>query len=134
MDEHRAKCRVVRRLCNELRLAICGDMERLSFELSGASLIAREARDAKDAGAMVSQVEYRLQIDERVWDKLIEVLNSCDKKALTEKLWKQLRQETTHGATPVEESGTRKFELLNWLKLSLFVRLPITFLHDAGTV
>ena len=111
MDTHRAKCRVLTRLCNDLRLAIRGDMERLSFKLSGESLISREARDSKDAGAMVSQVEYRLHGDERVWDTLIAVLESCDKKALTDQFWKELRRETAQGVVPVERSSTRKFEL-----------------------
>ena len=111
MDAHRAKCRALTSLCNELRLAIRGDMERISFKLSGENLISREARDGKDAGAMVSQIEYRLQGDEQVWDKLVTVLESCDQKALTEKLWKELGPETAQASVPAEESDTRKLEL-----------------------
>ena len=106
MDVYKAKCRVLTRLCNELRLAIRGDMERLSFRLSGENLISLEARDNKDAGAMVSQIECRLRADEQVWNKLIAVLESCDCKALTDNLWKELRQETGQGVIPVEGSGT----------------------------
>ena len=107
MALHLAKCRALTSLCDELRLAIRADTERLSFKLSAENLVSQEARDSKDVGAMVSQVECRLRVDEQVWDKLIQVLDSCEQKALNRKLSEKLRQEEmAQGVTGAEEKGT----------------------------
>ena len=89
-----AKRRALQARCNDLRRAILGDMENLRFELYGAGLISIEARQEKDAGRMVSEIENRLATDEAVWNKLIGVLKKCNTTQMKEDLLKQLSQET----------------------------------------
>ena len=106
-----AKRRAVQTLCNDLRKAILGDMEDLRFELYSAQLISMEARQERDAGRMVSEIENRLATDESVWDKLIGVLKKCNKTDMKEKLLKQLSQETGGesgaGSSEVRSGETR---------------------------
>ena len=113
MDSHKAKVQVVRSLTNDLRRAILGDMENLRFELLGKELISPEACKHEKAGDMVSEIQYRLDGEEAIWDKLIEVLDKCNKKQLTENLSKQLAIEMGQEGSSTARGAASKFEKLN---------------------
>ena len=102
MDPHKAKRRALKTLCNDVRKAIKGDLENVSYELRSKDLLSL------DAGAMVNQVEYRLEGDEGVWDKLIQVLQSCEKYVLVKKLKDELAREQGQRSAPAESSAPRK--------------------------
>ena len=81
-------------------------MENLRFKLQGNGLITPEACESKDAGRMVSEIQFRLDGDEAIWEKLIQVLNECDKNSLIQKL----DSEIGRGVLPGGGITARKFE------------------------
>ena len=108
MDVHGAKCRALRTLCNDVRKAIQGDRENVSFGLYAKNLLSLEVLEKKDAGAMVNQIQHRLEGDESVWDKLIQVLESCEIRVLVKKLKDELERELGQSSVPAQSGGPRK--------------------------
>ena len=93
MDSHTAKQRALQKKCAVLRFALQGDFENMKFELCAAGLIPAEVRNQKEASPVVSAIENQLAVNEAVWDKLLDVLNRCNARALVEQLNQQLREE-----------------------------------------
>ena len=59
---------------------------------------------------MVTQIEHRLEGDERVWDKLVQVFESCGVyDVLVEKFKHELERELARESVPTERSAPRKF-------------------------
>ena len=108
MDVHGAKRRALRTLCNDVRKAIQGDRENVSYELHAKKLLSLEVLETKDAGAMVNQLQHRLEGDEGVWDKLIQVLESCENPVLVKKLKDELERELGQSSVPAQTGGPRK--------------------------
>ena len=104
---HSAKCEVLAKFANDLRHTINGDLENLRFQLCVADLISLTTRDSKDAGKMVSEVQYRLQANEMVWEGLITLLRECKKEALHSNLEEQLRRKTEDRQGCVHAVGKR---------------------------
>ena len=75
MSEHKAKEEVLKELGDDLRITFKAYMETLRFKLQGKGLISEDARDNKDAGKMVSDIQFRAHGDAALWDKLLEVLD-----------------------------------------------------------
>ena len=108
MEAHGAKRRALRTLCNDVRKAIQGDRDNVSFGLHAKNLLSLEVLEQKDAGAMVNQVRHRLEGDESVWNKLIQVLESCEIHVLVRKLKDELERELGQRSVPAESGATRK--------------------------
>ena len=100
MSTYEAKKVLLQELGNKLRIAINGDMDSLRFKLHGKGLISDAARDSKDAGQMVADIQNRLHIDEAVWDKLLDVLGTIQ---LREDLVRALSEKTG----PIQERPPR---------------------------
>ena len=108
MSVHEAKNEVLKELGSNLETALKGFMDELRFPLHGKGLISDEARDKKDAGKMVSDIQNRVRADEALWDELLKVL---DKRKIRDDLLQSLKKTgpiqerpTTGGRT------TRKFK------------------------
>ena len=121
MSTHKAKVDVLRRLSDNLRTTINGDMEKLRFKLYSEDLIAIETRDGKDAGKMVSDIQYRLDGEEAVWDKLVDVLNECNKEQLVKDLLTKL--EMCQERTAAGRKETREFAVDLLLQSNMYMNL-----------
>ena len=99
---HASKCRVLNKLSNELRHAINSDLVDLKFRLCANGLISLDAREAGNADRMVWEVQSRLQADEGVWERVIEVLrDSGNMGAMCRLLEQQLSVEVEEEAARV---------------------------------
>ena len=93
MDSHTAKRRALQSKCAVLRFAVQGDLANIKFELCAARLIAVDVRNEGDASQVVAAIERQVAVDEAAWDKLLEVLNRCNARAVVEQLNHQLAEE-----------------------------------------
>ena len=92
MSEHReAKNEVLGELGSNLEIALKGFIGELRFPLHGKGLISDDARDKKDAGQMVSDIQNRVRGNEALWDELLTVLR---KKKIREDLLEALSKKT----------------------------------------
>ena len=88
-----AKRRALQSKCAVLRAALQADFENIKFELCSAGLIAADVRNEANASRMVAAIESQVAVDEAAWDKLLEVLNRCNARAVVEQLKHQLAKE-----------------------------------------
>ena len=109
MSVHEEKIEVLKGKGNDLRKAINADMENLRFKLCDEGLISDEARESRDAGKMVAEIQNRLHGDEAVWDKLLAVLGKIQ---LRENLSRALSEKTgtNQERPPIEKRTARKFK------------------------
>ena len=104
MSVHEAKIEVLVELSEKLRKTLKGYMEQLRFKLHSKGLISDGARDNKDAGQMVADIQDRLDGDEAVWDNLLGVLGKIQLRedlvrALSEKTGTNQERSSTGGRT-----------------------------------
>ena len=84
-------------------------MENLRFELLARGLISTETCKSKEAGDMVTEIQFRLATDETIWKRLIEALEKCN-KPLVKDLLKELEIEMAQERLPIDGITARKFE------------------------